>query len=165
MAVSVAVGGLLVAPNRLRWLVLATGALFAASVAYAVQASGWHRLSDTLGAAFLVVTIAPLALVFLARAGLVHRSQGGRIDRRIWRALLFVGTSAIAVGGALLVLPMAFPLLTTPVGARNAFLQAALPLIGAGVTGLVLLAFGRLIEPFSLGRAEQVSRSASEDEA
>jgi membrane-associated phospholipid phosphatase len=153
VATSMAIGAYLIAPNRLRWLFLPVGALFAGLVAHAVQASGWHRLSDTIGATALVICIACLGVASIAGAGLAHPSNGGLIDRRVKRVLLAGSIGALAVGIALLALPAVFPLLTSPDGARRAFLQVAFPLIGASITVLLVTIFGLLVEPFSLGRS------------
>jgi hypothetical protein len=53
----------------------------------------------------------------------------------------------------MLVLVVAFPILSSPEGARRAFLQTAFPLFGAGLTIIALVTFARVIEPFSLGEA------------
>lgn len=153
VAASVAVGAFLIAPNRVRWLVLPVGAIFAGAVAHAVQASGWHRLSDTIGATALVICIACLAVASIAAAGLAHPSTGGRIDGRVKRVLLIGSLGTLLVGIALLALPAAFPLLVAPTGARRAFLQAAFPLVGASITVHLITLFALLVEPFTLGRS------------
>jgi hypothetical protein len=150
-ATSIAIAALLVAPSRLRWLVLPGGALFAGLVGHAVQASGWHRLSDTIGATTLVVGVAAMGVALVARAGLVQRSNEGLIDRRVLRLLLVASAGTLLVAITLLALPTAFPILVSPGGARRAFLQAALPLIGAGLTVFLITSFGLLLQPFVLG--------------
>jgi hypothetical protein len=162
VAVSFAIGALLVSPARIRWLVLPAGAAYGAVVGEAVQATGWHRLSDTVGATLLVIGIGCLALALLARAGLVHRSDRGFVDRRISRGLIVLSLLALVIGGLLLLLPAVFPVLASPVGSRRAFLQAAFPLVGMGVIALAITLFARLIEPYSLGRtADQPGDDAS----
>lgn len=150
-ATAMAVGVFLVAPNRLRWLVLPAGALFAALVGHSVQASGWHRLSDTIAATTLVIGIACMGVVLLARAGMVQRSDGGLIDPRVSHLLLVGSGGLLVVAITLLALPTAFPLLAGLDRARRAFLQAAFPLVGASVTLFMLTVFGLLVQPFGLG--------------
>jgi hypothetical protein len=152
VATSIAVGSFLVAPDRLRWLVLPLGALYAAVIGEAIQSSGWHRLSDTIGGCLLVVALASALLALFARAGLVHRSDRGRVNPRIGNALVIGAVVALLVGAVLVVLPGIFPLLATPEGSRRAFLQSAFPLIGAGLTVLAISLFARLVEPYTLGR-------------
>jgi membrane-associated phospholipid phosphatase len=151
VAGAVAVGGLLVAPDRLRWLALPLGAVYAAVIGEATQATGWHRLSDVVGSLLIVVAITSLGLAVLAAAGLVQPGRHGRVHRRISSALAVVALVALVVGALLLVLAMVFPLLTSPSGARRVFLQTAFPLIGAGVTIGAITAFARLVEPYALG--------------
>lgn len=163
VATSLAVGALLVAPDRLRWLVLPLGALYAAVVGDAVQITGWHRLSDTIGASLLVISVASAGLVVLARMGLVQPSGTGGVDRRIVNALVIAALTAFLVGAVLALLPAAFPLLGTPEGSRRAFLQVAFPFIGAGFTILAVTLFARTIEPFSLGRGERDVQPPAEE--
>ncbi|MFP5341815.1 MAG: hypothetical protein ACLGIJ_02655 [Candidatus Limnocylindria bacterium] len=152
VAASIAIGAVLVAPDRLRWIVLPIGAVFAGLIVDAVQTAGWHRLSDTVGGVLLVIAAASLGLAALATRGLVHPSPDARIDRRV-RAILLVGGSAVVVLGALLVvLPGVFPLLAAPDGARRSILQTAFPLLGLGVTVLALVLFATSIDGYTLGR-------------
>ena len=174
-ATSIAVAVFLVGPTRLRWLLLPAGALLAALVGYAVQASGWHRLSDTIGATTLVTAMACFGVALMARAGLVQRSSDGLIDRRVGRLLLVGSAGMLLVAITVLTLPTAFPVLASPDGARRAFLQAAFPLVGASVTIVLVTVFGLLVEPFALGwgtgasggrvRTLQHGRAGSEERA
>lgn len=152
VATSIAIGALLVAPDRLRWAALVAGALFAAIVGEAVQTTGWHRLSDTIGGVCLVIAVSASGLALLSVGGSVELSDAARIDRRLLTGLYAVAFGTVALGVALAVLPVVFPLLGTPVGARRSILQTAFPLIGVGVTILALATFARVIEPYSLGR-------------
>lgn len=153
VATAVAVGALLVAPDRLRWLALALGAPYAAIIGDAIQTSGWHRLSDTFGSTLLVIAVASAGLAVLARLDLAQPSPFGRVDRRIRYALFVLASVTLLVGTVMLVLVVAFPILGSPEGARRAFLQGAFPLFGAGLTIIALVTFARVIEPFSLGQA------------
>jgi hypothetical protein len=153
VATAIAVGALLVAPDRLRWLALALGAPYVAIIGDAIQTSGWHRLSDTFGSTLLVIAVASVGLAVFARLDLVQPSPFGRVDRRIRYALFVLALVTLLVGTVMLVLVAAFPLLGSPEGARRAFLQTAFPLFGAGLSIIALVTFARVIEPFSLGRA------------
>lgn len=151
VAAAVAIGAILVAPERIRWVIVPIAALCAAVVGEALQATGWHRLSDIVGSTVLVIGVACGGLGLLARVGLVEPSAHGRLDRRIRGGLLVVAGVLVALGGLLLLLLALFPILTAPEGGAQAFLQAAFPLAGAGLTILSFVLFARLLEPFSLG--------------
>ncbi len=152
VAAAIAIGGLLVAPDRLRWMTMTGGVVFAGLIVEAVQTSGWHRLSDTIGGVLLVIVVGSASLAVLARAGYVVPSDAARIDRRIRGALLVVAAGAVALGVALAILPIVFPLLAAPAGARRSILQTAFPLVGLGATAAAIVVFARVIEPYSLGR-------------
>jgi hypothetical protein len=159
VAAAIAVGVLLVAPDRVRWLVLPAGALFAGIVVDAVQRSGWHRFSDAIGGVLVVIGVAAAGLALLAGVGLVRRSSHGFVDRRVRNATSLPALLMLATGAAVLLLLAAFPLLSEPPDTRRALLQTALPLVGAGLTIVALVGFGRLVEPFALG----VERASAED--
>jgi hypothetical protein len=163
VAMAIAVGAVLVVPDRTRWLAVAAGAPFAAVIVNAIQVAGWHRLSDTIGGVLLVVAVAAAGVAAMALAGLVQPSRSGRVHRRIHTILVAIGVTLIAVGLLMVVLLVTFPILTSPVGGRRAFLQAAFPLLGAGLTIFVLVAFTRLIEPFSLGTSTPAARDVPVD--
>jgi hypothetical protein len=150
-----AVGPLIVSPDRLRWAVLMAGCLGVAIVAQATQVAGWHRLSDVLGSALLVVAVGSFGVGALATIDLVAPSMVGRVDPRVYAALLVGAAAVLALGALLLVLLIAFPLLSTPEGGRRAFLQTAFPLLTAALT---LLLFARLLEQRSLGRRLDLER-------
>ncbi len=152
VAAAIAIGGLMVAPDRLRWMAMTGGVVFAGLIVEAVQTTGWHRLSDTLGGVLLVIVVGSAGLVVLARAGYVVPSEAARIDRRVRSALLVVAAGAVALGIALAILPVIFPLLAAPAGARRSILQTAFPLVGIGATAAAIVVFARVIEPYSLGR-------------
>lgn len=152
VATAIAVGAFLVAPDRLRWAALVAGALIAAIVGEAVQTTGWHRLSDTIGGVCIVIAVSALGLALLSTSGFVEYSGAARIDRRLLAGLAALAVAMVALGAALALLPVAFPLVGAPVGARRSILQTAFPIIGVGITILALTAFARVTEPFSLGR-------------
>jgi hypothetical protein len=152
VAVAIAVGAILVSPDRVRWVIVPVGAAYAAIVVEALQTTGWHRLSDTLGSVLVVVAVASAGLVLLARAGLVQLSEHGRIDRRVRTILLVTALVALAVATIVLAIGSLFPLLTSSDGGRRVFLQTAFPLVGIGFVSLAIVAFARVVEPFTLGR-------------
>ena len=151
VAGAVAVGLLLVAPDRLRWIALPAGAIYAAVIGEATQATGWHRLSDVVGSLLVVIAVTAAGLAGLAAVGLVQPGGRGRIDRRVRNALTVLALVALLLGAALVVIATIFPLLVSTGGARRVFLQAAFPLFGAGFTVAVLTLFARVVEPFELG--------------
>ena len=152
VAAAMAIGAILVSPDRLRWIVVPLGAIYAAVVADATQTTGWHRLSDTVGGVLVVLAVGSAGLAVLARARLVQRTGHGRIDPRV-RALVLLGAAAAAVLAiVILALALAFPLLTSPSGGRGAFLQTAFPLLGVAAVTAAIVAFGWAVEPFTIGR-------------
>jgi hypothetical protein len=155
VATAIAVGAFLVVPDRIRWLILPIGAVYAGVIGEAIQTTGWHRLSDTIGSVALVIGVAFAGLAVLSRVGLVHRSEYGRVDRRIQNVLSVIAMATLVLGAALIALLALFPLLTAPEGSRRAFLQTAFPLFGAGFTILALVLFARLTEPYALGRGRR----------
>ena len=152
VATAMAVGAILVSPDRLRWLVVPIGVAYSAIVCEAIQTTGWHRLSDAVGGALLVIAVVAGGLAVLARAGLVQSTPHGRIERRIRAALIIAGTVALAVAGVTLAIAVAFPLLVSPTGGRRVFLQTAFPLLGVGCVTLALVGFAAVVEPFTIGR-------------
>ena len=124
---------------------------FAALIGEAVQTTGWHRLSDTLGGVLLVIAVAAAGLSSCP-PGFVSRRPRPTSIPRLRGLLLIGGAGAVIVGAVLAVLPAIFPLLGTPDDARRSILQTAFPLVGAGVTVSAVVAFARVIEPYSLGR-------------
>jgi hypothetical protein len=151
VATAVGLGLYLVAPERLRWLALTIGVAVAAIINEAVQTSGWHRLSDTIGATCLAIAALFVGLWILARAGYVQRGDRGTVDVRIVRGVLLAASIVLTLGTVVLVLLALFPVLTTSVDARRALLQTAFPLIGTGWTIVVILGATRAVEPYSLG--------------
>ena len=151
---------LLVSPDRLRWAALVVGAAIAAVVGQATQVSGWHRMSDVLGGILLAVIAACVALVALSRANLVRPSSQAGVSSRITTLLVVAGAGAVLLGCVILGISYAFPVLKAPAGAEAAFAHTTLDLVGSGVTVLVFVAFGRVIEPYALGAGEEVVPAA-----
>ena len=152
VATAVAVGALLVSPDRLRWVVLVVGSVGIGVVAQALQVTGWHRLSDVVGSALLVTAVASGGVALLAAADFTAPTAVGRVHPRLYASLLTGASVVMAAGGLILVLLVAFPLLSSPEGGTRAFLQTAFPLFSIGLTVLILALFARVIEPRSLGR-------------
>jgi membrane-associated phospholipid phosphatase len=155
VAASIGIGALLVAPDRLRWVVLPVGAVFAAVIGQSSQITGWHRMSSAAGGVALVVAAACAALVLLDRRGYVQPSLQGRVHPRLRTAILAVPAVAFVVAASALVLLVAFPLLQVPRDADSVFLHTVFELLGFGFTIVAFVAFAGLIEPFSLGRFER----------
>jgi len=153
VAAGLGIGALLVAPDRLRWVILPIGALFAAVIGQSTQITGWHRMSGAVGGVLLVIAIASAALVLLDRIGNVQRSPWGRVDRRVRVALLVLPLAALAVAAALIVMLVVFPVLQVPRDADSVFFHTVFELAGFGFTIVAFIGFASLIEPFSLGRS------------
>jgi len=99
----------------------------------------------------LAGSIAAGALVLLAVSGRAQPSSVGRVHPRVFLGVVLVAGGTIAVGGALLLAFVAFPLLRAPDQAENAFLQTASNLIAFGLSTIAIAAFAWAIEPFTLG--------------
>ncbi len=151
-AAAVAVGALLVSPDRLRWAVLVGVSLYVVIVAEALQTTGWHRMSDTIGGVLVVCLAATLALGLLARHRMTRPSMHGRVHKRVRSALIVLATVPILLGAVVVLLSAAFPLLPSPTDRDGAVLQTAFPLIGSGICGLLVIVTGWLVEPYTLGR-------------
>jgi hypothetical protein len=158
---AIAVGALIVSPDRLRWVVLVVGSVALAITAQSTQIAGWHRLSDAIGSALLVTAAGAFGIGVLAATDLIAESTVGRIGRRVYAVLLIGAGTMLALGALLLVVLVLFPLLSTPEGGRRVFLQTAFPLVAAALTMLVLVLFARLLEDRTLGRrSPQIAEAA-----
>jgi hypothetical protein len=153
VAAAIGIGALLVAPDRLRWVVLPIGAAFAAVIGQSTQITGWHRMSGALGGVLLVISVASVALLLLARIGLVQPTPRGRIHPTLRAAILVVPAGTLLISASALALLVAFPLLQVPTNADAAFLHTVFELLGFGFTVLAFVLFASVIEPFSLGRS------------
>jgi hypothetical protein len=83
----------------------------------------------------------------------VHTGDHGHVDARVAGGLWLAASVVLTFGTIVLVLVALFPVLTTPVDARQALLQTAFPLIGTGWTIVAILAAARIVEPYTLGTA------------
>jgi hypothetical protein len=162
IAATIAIGALLVAPDRLRWLVLPVVAVYAAVIAQAVQVAGWHRLSGTLGGVLLSVAVACTALAIMAASRRVQPSLARRIPRAVGIGLLAVSGAAVAGAAIVAALPILFPILDEPRGADSAFAHTALELVGVGVTVLMVTFFATLIDPYTLGAKVRTAPTPAE---
>jgi hypothetical protein len=160
VAAAIGIGALLVAPDRLRWVVLPIGAAFAAVIGQSTQVTGWHRMSGALGGVLLVISIASAALLLLAGIGLVQPTPRGRIHPTLRAAILVVPAGTLIISASALALLVAFPLLQVPTNADAAFLHTVFELLGFGFTVLAFVLFASVIEPFSLGRSRAEVRGA-----
>lgn len=161
IAAALGVGALLVAPDRLRWIVLPIGAVFAAIIGQSTQITGWHRMSGAIGGVLLVMAFASAALFVVGRFGLVQPTALGRIHPKIRAAILAVPAVAFVIAVVALVMLVAFPLLQVPANADAVFLHTVFELLGFGFTILAFVVFASVIEPFSFGRSAAAARPAT----
>jgi membrane-associated phospholipid phosphatase len=168
IAAAVGLGALMVAPDRLRWLVLLVASLIAALIGQATQVTGWHRASDALGGVVLAASIASVGLITLAALSRTRPSMVGRVHPRVFGAIWAVAAAVITVGLTLLIALAAFPLLRAPDHADSVFLQTASNLVTFGLSIVAIATFAWIIEPYSLGaaplRAETAAREARADD-
>ena len=81
VAMSLAVGAVLVAPRRLRGTVALAGVAYAAAVAGATVVTGWHRPSDTIGGGFVAVGWgAAVAAILVATRGTGRDLPGATLE-------------------------------------------------------------------------------------
>jgi membrane-associated phospholipid phosphatase len=148
-AAAVAAGLVLVAPSILRGKVGVLGAIYAAAVAYATVAAGWHRPSDVAGSSAIV-----LAAAALSSAWLVGTGYGRRIQREPGhRGRSPIAATALLSAGAALILAgflgMAGPIeavgsglpLTEPLQDAT-FIALSTASVGVTVFTLALLVLG-----------------------
>ena len=101
IAMSLALGLVMVAPRRMRPVAAVLGAVFATAVGTGVLASGWHRPSDSLGAFAVALT-----WFTVVSAGLVAwRGTGSGHDdlEEVDPAVVWVGAAALLVLAALVI--------------------------------------------------------------
>ncbi len=96
-AAAVAAAALLVAPVRLRPLVAVCGAGYAAAVGVATLAAGWHRPSDAVAAALVVLG---WGAVVLPLAGGRPAGRSGSSGRVVAGTVLVAGAAVGLVGGS-----------------------------------------------------------------
>ena len=151
-ALGTVVASLLVT-EALKRVVLPRPALVEASAAYTENSfpsghttiagytitSKWHRLSDTLGSAGIVLVVASLAALWLHRRGLVRHVETGGHRARIWFVVVPLALSLlVGVGLAAVLLVATGDLLDRdPVTEDNVFLAFQL-LAGVGSVATTL---------------------------
>jgi len=139
-AVGCAMAAVLVTPPWLRGLVAILGGASAAAVAAQVQVIGWHRASDSIGAALLAFVFASGVAAVLAWT----RPGRARKHRRHWWAVVVMGAGgmvAIALGALSAAQGIAtFDGIASPSAQHHAYLA------GLGVTiGIVALLLAALL--------------------
>lgn len=152
IAATVALGLVLLVPDRLRWLGLLVGCLLMALVTHALQVTGWHRLSDVVASTILVFAVESAGIGTTIAAGQATLSDKGAVHSVVYRLVIGSALAASALAFVMLVLLMVFPTLGAPAGSRRTFHQAAFPLLGAGASVLVVAGFARALEGWSIGR-------------
>ena len=151
VAAAVGAGYLVAAPGRLRWIALPVAAGLAAVIGQATQVTGWHRASDALGGALLVLAVTCAVLSVVAATGYAHADGSAGVHPRIHRLLAVVGGLTVLLGVVLVVLVVLLPLLEAPGDDIAAVAHLALGLAAAGSTLLAFGAFGRVLEPLAFG--------------
>lgn len=168
IALGVLAAALLLATWRTRGVVMFVVAGWAVAIAGYTITSKWHRLSDTLGSAGVVLVVASLAALWLHRRGLVRRVETGGHRARIWFVVapLALGLLvAVGLGGFLLV--GAGDLLDRdPITDDNVFLAFQV-LAGAGsvATALALWWSWHRLEVVTPARRRAVATVAGPDAA
>ncbi|MCC2321164.1 phosphatase PAP2 family protein [Cellulomonas xiejunii] len=139
IALGVLAAALLLATWRSRGVVMFFVASWAVAIAGYTITSKWHRLSDTLGSAGIVLVVASLAALWLHRRGLVRRVETGGHRARIWLVVVPLALSLlVGVGLAAVLLVATGDLLDRdPVTEDNVFLAFQL-LAGVGSVATTL---------------------------
>lgn len=140
VAMSLAVGAVLVAPSRWRSLVGMLGALYAGAIGVAVVATASHRASDPIGAVLVVTAWASTVLTVFIGRGLDERRETRGPSATPWFASAGLALLVIAfVGLAVTVVAIRRNDVDT-VDLGGAFAAAA-----AAITGAVLVAMATLL--------------------
>jgi membrane-associated phospholipid phosphatase len=151
VAMAIGFGVVLVVPPMLRAVATVVASLYAMSIGQAVEIAGWHRLSDVVGAAVLVLAVASVALYLLARSGRMRPfTQPRRIGFTV--VLLLLGGISLVLGGAGLALGLG-QLVPVPEHPSQDELRLAYTtslVLGVAVIGLVFLVLLWLIRPFAI---------------
>ena len=150
VAVAVSIGAVLVVPYALRPAVTLGAAIYAAAIAQAVGIAGWHRLSDVIGAALVVLAVSSLALLWLTRAGRVEPFVKPRRIGFTLVALVLGGAALIFGGGGLMGLSQLLPVPSAPTAAELRLAYTTSLVLGVAAIGLVFLAFLWLIRPYAI---------------
>ncbi|MFI9380735.1 phosphatase PAP2 family protein [Kutzneria sp. NPDC052558] len=95
IAMTVLFAALLVVPYRWRGVAMFFGMTWALGIGALTVTAKWHRVSDTLAADAIALSLACLASWWLARRGMVRRHDGRRRTLRVL-FVLFMGALALA---------------------------------------------------------------------
>lgn len=110
VAMSLAVGAVLVAPRRLRGTAAVAGGAYAAAMGCAVLLTGWHRPSDAVGAAFVTVgwgaAVAAFLVALRGTGREARRSEPLEFRPAMW-ILTGAGAASLAIA-ALALLAVAY---------------------------------------------------------
>lgn len=140
VAMSLAIGALLVTPSRWRALVGMLGAVYASAIGVATVATASHRASDPIGAVLVVTAWASVVLVVFVRRGLDHRRATRGPSATPWFTTAGLTLLVVAfVGLAATVVAIRRNDVDT-VDLGGAFVAAA-----AAITGAVLVATATLL--------------------
>jgi hypothetical protein len=155
VAMSLAVGAVLVAPRRLRGTVALAGVAYATAVAGATVVTGWHRPSDTIGGGFVAVGWgAAVAAVLVATRGTGRDLPGARPSTP--RPIMWILTTAgalILVAAAMIAATVAYrgrvgDLLIVDRGRPFVFAQVVIVGTDLLLAGLLLIALrGITLDP------------------
>lgn len=105
IAMAIIIALLLVTAYRWRGPVMFFSLAWGVSMGAATITAGWHRFSDTLGADLVVLFVAGLATVWLARGGVLEAEPKGLYPLRTVLVAVFAGlaTLSLAAGAVILV--------------------------------------------------------------
>lgn len=136
---SVALATILVVPARWRAIASTLGALVTTIVVIDLLGYGWHRLSDIVGAAALVLTVLTLVLLTVP----VRRPALARpiLAQPISRIFLLAGAIAIALAALLTLTSLAIP------QGPNLFLLLSSQFLATATIVGVFWVINRVIEP------------------
>jgi hypothetical protein len=151
IAVAIGIGAIIVAPYAFRWLVTIAAAFYAAGISMDVATAGWHRLSGAISATLLVIAVACVGLVVLARLGRVAPFP----DRRLLGAIVatvVLGITAVGIGGVGLVFGYArlLPIPEQPTPDQAMLAYSSTLLAAFGVITAAVLVFLWLIRPYGI---------------
>ncbi len=95
----------------------------------------------------------------MGAVGMASRSATGVVHRAVYGMVAALALAAIVVAAMMLLLLALFPTLGAPAGSQRAFHQVAFPLLGAGGSVIVVTAFARVLDGWSIGkRADGMGR-------
>jgi len=168
IAVSLMLALIIVVPYGLRpWAALLAAAWGVAISGYTVTA-GWHRPSDTIGAALLAVGVASVVMGFLAALGYAHVTRPRGMLGSVVRQVAVAPIALTAVGGLGLGLYLAVvsfrqlddASVAVDTADHNAYLAGEMLAVGSSAAAVLLLLIllhrvdvGEATEPYGLADA------------